>query len=149
VSDVEWDAHERGCGIRLTAEVHEPIDANPGLLRSAIENVLHNGVRHTASGTDVHVTVERATGAVDEVEIHVADHGSGVPDDDLTQIFRPFYRAVGARDRQSGGAGLGLAIADRTVRAHGGSIRASNRPGGGLDIAIRLPVRRASRPRPG
>jgi two-component system sensor histidine kinase CpxA len=61
-----------------------------------------------------------------------------VPSAELPNIFRPFYRVADARDRQSGGVGLGLAIAERVVRVHGGSIRAENRVGGGLEIIFTL-----------
>jgi len=72
--------------------------------------------------------------------ITVRDYGPGVPEDSLTKLFLPFYRVEDARDRQSGGTGIGLAIADRAVRLHSGSVIASNAPGGGLQIEIRLPV---------
>ena len=68
----------------------------------------------------------------------VSDRGPGVPPTELANIFRPFYRVANARDRQSGGAGLGLAIADRVARAHGGSVHAENRAGGGLEVILTL-----------
>jgi two-component system, OmpR family, sensor histidine kinase CpxA len=61
-----------------------------------------------------------------------------VPPAELSSIFKPFYRVADARDRASGGVGLGLAIAERVVQAHQGSIRATNRPGGGLEVALSL-----------
>jgi two-component system sensor histidine kinase CpxA len=72
--------------------------------------------------------------------IRVADSGPGVPEDALDKLFRPFYRIDDARGRQTGGVGLGLAITERAVRLHGGTVRASNRPEGGLQIEIRLPL---------
>ena len=60
--------------------------------------------------------------------------------DALDKLFRPFYRIDDARGRETGGVGLGLAITERTVRLHGGSVRAANRAGGGLIIEIRLPL---------
>ena len=72
--------------------------------------------------------------------IRVVDSGPGVPEDALDKLFRPFYRIDDARGRQTGGAGLGLAITERAVRLHGGSVKASNRPQGGLQIEIRLPL---------
>ena len=68
------------------------------------------------------------------------DSGPGVPEDALDKLFRPFYRIDDARGRQTGGVGLGLAITDRAVRLHGGTIRVSNRPQGGLMVEIRLPL---------
>jgi two-component system, OmpR family, sensor histidine kinase CpxA len=70
----------------------------------------------------------------------VRDHGPGVPEGDLQRLFDPFYRVSEARDRDSGGFGLGLAIAARAVTLHGGMIRAENVPGGGLRVIITLPA---------
>lgn len=61
-----------------------------------------------------------------------------MPPTELANIFRPFYRVANARDRQSGGVGLGLAIADRVARAHGGSVHAENRAAGGLEVILTL-----------
>ena len=113
---------------------------SPPLLRSAIENVVRNAVRYTAEQTEVEITLRRRPdGADSDAVIRVRDHGPGVPDAALTEIFRPFYRSSDARDRKTGGAGLGLAITERAVRLHGGAVRAANAPGGGLVVEIRLP----------
>jgi two-component system sensor histidine kinase CpxA len=69
----------------------------------------------------------------------VRDHGPGVPEAELQHIFEPFYRVSEARERTSGGVGLGLSIAERTVKLHGGTIRAENVPGG-LLVTIELPL---------
>jgi two-component system sensor histidine kinase CpxA len=69
----------------------------------------------------------------------VRDHGPGVPPEALEKLFQPFFRVADARDRKSGGTGIGLAIADRAIRLGGGTIRAENRPEGGLDVLITLP----------
>ena len=79
------------------------------------------------------------------MRVTVRDHGPGVGDDELERIFEPFYRVDEARDRSSGGVGLGLAIAARAVRAHGGEISAANHPEGGLVVTVRLPSRRSIR----
>lgn len=72
--------------------------------------------------------------------ITVRDHGAGVPDNALAEIFRPFYRVDDARDREAGGVGLGLAIAERAVRLHSGSVEAANVTTGGLAVTIVLPI---------
>jgi two-component system sensor histidine kinase CpxA len=74
------------------------------------------------------------------VRIEISDHGPGVPPEMLTRLFEPFVRVDEARERSGGGYGLGLAIADRAVRLHGGTITATNPPGGGLGVTIDLPV---------
>ena len=73
--------------------------------------------------------------------ITVRDHGPGVPPAALTKLFLPFYRVAEARDRQSGGTGVGLAITNRAVRLHQGTVTAENAAGGGLIIEIRLPLK--------
>jgi two-component system sensor histidine kinase CpxA len=103
-------------------------------LRSAIENVLRNAVRYTAETTAVNVSLEKANGSA---IVRVQDAGGGVPEDELQNLFRPFYRVGEARERTTGGIGLGLAIADRAIRAHQGTITARN-AGGGLVIEIVL-----------
>jgi two-component system sensor histidine kinase CpxA len=117
------------------------VDGDPELLRSAVENVIRNAIRYTAEGTTVEVRLGRqATAQGEEAVIRVLDSGPGVPHEALEKIFEPFYRLDDARNRQTGGAGLGLSIADRAVRLHGGQLRASNRPEGGLEVEIRIPV---------
>ena len=91
--------------------------------------------------TGVEVRLERQpTPKGEEIVIRVLDSGPGVPDEALEKIFQPFYRLDDARNRQTGGAGLGLSIADRAVRLHAGQLRASNRPEGGLEVEIRIPA---------
>jgi two-component system sensor histidine kinase CpxA len=76
---------------------------------------------------------------LDTAELTVRDFGPGVPEAELEHIFEPFYRVSEARERVSGGAGLGLSIAERTVKLHGGSISAENDTGG-LSVTILLPL---------
>lgn len=68
------------------------------------------------------------------------DYGAGVPDDELDRLFEPFHRTAEARDRQSGGIGLGLTITRRAVRLHGGSATARNAPDSGLIVELSLPA---------
>lgn len=95
----------------------------------AIENVVRNAVSYTAEGTDVEVSLRREDdGEQSQAIISVLDHGAGVPQAALADIFRPFYRVADARDRQSGGIGLGLSISQHAVELHGGKVAASNAP---------------------
>jgi two-component system sensor histidine kinase CpxA len=113
----------------------------PALLHSAIENVVRNATRYTQEGTSAMVSLERGQGeSGPEAVIRIVDSGPGVPEDSLDKLFRPFYRIDDARGRKTGGAGLGLAITERAVRLHGGTVKASNRPEGGLQVEIRLPL---------
>src|SRR5690625_6923054 len=72
--------------------------------------------------------------------VTISDTGPGVPEEKLDDIFQPFYRLDEARNRESGGYGLGLAIAPRSVALHQGSIEAQHRPAGGLCVSVRLPA---------
>jgi signal transduction histidine kinase len=139
VTDAQWEARERDCRVDLVSDGGCEVQANPDLLRSAAANVIRNAVRYTAAGTAVEVRLECHQGDTgDAAIIRVSDRGPGVPAAELPNIFRPFYRVADARDRQSGGVGLGLAIAERVTRVHGGSIRADNRKGGGLEVVLTL-----------
>jgi two-component system sensor histidine kinase CpxA len=143
-SDANFEAQSRNCHVTVHAEADAVVNGNPGLLRSAIENVVRNAIRYTAENTDVQVTLSR--GNDHEAVLAVADHGPGVPEDSLDKLFRPFYRIDNARGRQTGGVGLGLAIVERAVRFHGGSVKASNRPEGGFLVEIRLPAQSVGSP---
>jgi two-component system sensor histidine kinase CpxA len=139
--DAEYETPKRTCKVVADSSDEFLVDGDPELLRSAVENVIRNAIRYTAEGTVVEVRLRRqATAQGEEAVIRVLDSGPGVPNEALEKIFEPFYRLDDARNRQTGGAGLGLSIADRAVRLHGGQLRASNRPEGGLEVEIRIPV---------
>jgi two-component system, OmpR family, sensor histidine kinase CpxA len=135
--DAHFEAQQRGCNVRLEAADTYAIDGNRELLRSAVENVVRNAIRYTAEGSDIEVQLS-------EGEIRVRDHGPGVPEAELQNLFRPFYRVANARERKTGGTGLGLAITERAVRLHGGSVEARNAPEGGLIVHIHLPAASAA-----
>ena len=75
----------------------------------------------------------------EQLRITVRDHGPGLPDAELARVMAPFYRVEASRNRDSGGVGLGLTIAQDIVRRHGGQLRLSNAPGGGLLAEVLLP----------
>jgi two-component system sensor histidine kinase CpxA len=148
-SDADFEATGAGRAVRVVSAQACWTTGNAELLRSAIENVVRNGVRYTREGTTVEITLqcepqkpaansEKAVQA--QSVISVRDHGPGVPPEALQHLFRPFYRVADARDRQSGGVGLGLSITARAVRFHHGEVAARNIPEGGLLVEIRLPI---------
>lgn len=137
VRDADFESRERGGCVRFAAQEQCFVRGNAELLHSAIENVVRNAVRYTEAGTPVEVVLEPE--GESSVRLTVRDHGPGVSEAELVNIFQPFYRVADARDRQSGGAGLGLAIADRVIRIHGGTIRAWNAEPRGLQIQVVLP----------
>jgi two-component system sensor histidine kinase CpxA len=144
--DAAFEAQSRGCEVEATIVDDCIVVGSPSLLHSAIENVVRNAIRYTQEGSSVEVRLEQGIGLQNDslgspqAVVRVTDSGPGVPDDALDKLFRPFYRIDDARGRQTGGVGLGLAITDRAVRLHGGNIRVSNRPQGGLMVEIRLPL---------
>jgi len=141
VDEVVRDAHFEAAGSNRSVRVvsSEPLrmTGNREMLRRALENVVRNGVRYTDEGTSVEVCLQESQG---RMIIHVRDHGPGVPEEALTKIFRPFYRLAEARDRQTGGTGIGLAITERAVLMHSGEVRAANASDGGLVIEMSLPL---------
>ncbi len=137
VRDADFEAQAAGKSVRLcAAPVAARAAVDPTWMASAIENVVRNAVRHTPAGSDVQVDLAARPGAL---VITVRDHGCGVPEGDLAKIFEPFYRVTTARERDSGGEGLGLAITARVMAAHGGGVEARNAPGGGLEVELVLP----------
>jgi signal transduction histidine kinase len=139
--DADFEARGRDRSVRIVASESLRISGVFELVRSAIENVVRNAVRYTEAGTHVDIALTSATVNRDRFAvINVRDHGKGVPEESIKEIFRPFYRVEDDRDRKTGGTGLGLSIAARAVRLHLGTIKASNAVDGGLIVEIRLPI---------
>jgi two-component system sensor histidine kinase BaeS len=142
------EAEARAHRVRLEARV-EPTPAvriAPDKVQRVLLNLLSNALRHARPDGAVAVEVETDT---DHVVVSVEDDGSGLAPGASQRMFERFWRADESRARSSGGAGLGLAIAQGLVHAHGGAIWAENRPSGGTRVAFTLPlepVRRASAP---
>ena len=133
-ADADFEAQAKGKFVEVsTADSCDVLGSEP-LLRSAIENVLRNAVRYTADRTVVDVALRTNNG---NVVLSVADHGGGVPEEELPNLFKPFYRVGEARERKTGGTGLGLAIAERAIKAHKGTITAKNtRDGLSVEIVL-------------
>jgi len=126
--------------VRFLAHGQVFVEADPALLHSALENVVRNAAKYTAENTAVEISLQPDDQRENWAVVQVRDHGPGVPEEMLTRLFDPFVRVSDARDRTSGGYGLGLAIAKRAIQLHGGEISASNHAKGGLSIRIRLPI---------
>jgi two-component system sensor histidine kinase CpxA len=140
-ADADFEAQSRNRAVRVLTLQPCSITGVRDLLRSAIENVMRNAVKYTRKDSEVEVTLEHAHGLGQEIAvIRVRDHGDGVPESALENIFRPFYRVADSRERSSGGAGLGLSIAAKAVSLHGGQVKAENSPTGGLMVELRFPL---------
>ena len=112
------------------------IRANPELLHRAVENVVRNALRFSAAGGAIYIAAGRVDG--EHFKISIGDDGPGVPDSQLENIFKPFFR--GDAQNTAGGYGLGLAIAQRVIAAVNGKIQAKNKGSGGLLVEIDLPL---------
>lgn len=141
VSDVGIEAEAHCSSVALDTQRPLPVNGDPELLRSALENVIRNAVRYGPSGSKVGIEARRIDS---RIEVVVRDSGPGVPEKDLELIFEPFYRVDAARNRAVGGDGLGLAIAARAIGIHGGRIQARNLESGGLAVHLSLPAVDAS-----
>jgi len=140
IPDAEYEARQRQCTLSFSAAEDCWIAGNEELLYRAIENVVRNAIRYTKSGSEVEIALKMGFAQGHrQAEIAVSDRGPGIPENQLSAIFRPFYRVDFARSPDTGGFGVGLAIADRAVRLHHGELSAQNREGGGATIRIGLP----------
>ncbi len=139
--DAEYEAHQHSCTVSLIEDNQCVIRGNPDLLYRAIENVVRNAIRYTHPNTEVTLRITETTIAGSRfAAIEVTDHGPGIPEAELGHIFRPFYRVDQARSSSTGGFGVGLAITERAVRLHSGTLRATNRPQGGIAVLFLFPI---------
>jgi two-component system, OmpR family, sensor histidine kinase CpxA len=137
VADGDFEARASNKRVTLVAGDRAVIVGMAELMRSAVENIVRNAIRHTPHGTSVDVTLRVET--ANAAHIVVRDHGPGVDPALVNEMFKPFWRTN--RDGEpSDGAGLGLALAERVVAMHGGRLSASNAADGGLVMTIDLPA---------
>jgi len=134
------DLSELGLDVRLVAS--EPVVARirSAAVRRALRNLIENAVRY---GKRARVGLVRER---EEAVVRVDDDGPGIPADKLEEVFEPFVRLDPSRSTETGGVGLGLAIARGIARAHGGEVSLVNRPEGGLRACLRLPLATPNRP---
>lgn len=120
-------------GFHLDTDAPLQIRLRPQSMRRALRNIIENAIRY---GDGAEVTYARE---YDRAVIRVRDHGPGIPDTQLEEVFEPFYRVETSRSRETGGTGLGLSIARTILRSHGGDITLQNHPDGGLLVQLDLP----------
>lgn len=134
VSSVVHDLAEMGAEVSVEAAAGVRVQGEPLNLRRAVGNLVENAVKF-AGAARVRVITEDG-----QAVVLVEDSGPGLPVADLEAVFEPFRRAEPSRSRETGGAGLGLAVARGIARAHGGDVTLSNRPEGGLAARLTLPL---------
>ena len=134
VHDARASAPERE--ISITAPEQAIVCGEEHQLRQVLANLMRNALVHTPAGAAVEVSVTKVPSGV---TLAVRDHGPGLPEGSQEKLFGRFWRAEGGRERGRAGAGLGLAIVQGVVEAHGGRIHAENAPGGGAVFVVELP----------
>ena len=130
------DAADAGQDVTLSGRAGIPVLARPTLLSRCLVNLVDNAVKY---GRFARVSVERENDG--SVSIRILDGGPGIPVEQLSTVFEPFYRIETSRSRDSGGTGLGLTIARNIAQQHGGSLTLANHPDGGLEVTLHLPGR--------
>jgi two-component system OmpR family sensor kinase len=120
-----------------TVIADRPIECDPQLLRRALDNLLDNAAKYSDASTPVRLAVV-PNGKT--VAFHVEDRGIGMSADELDHAFTPFWRADSSRTRKTGGVGLGLALARRIARAHGGDVTLTSAPGQGTTAKLNVPL---------
>ncbi len=138
VHDADFEAAAKESQVVFKGQSTLRWNGHEELLARALENVMRNAVKYTSANSEVEVVLHVTA---DHILIQVLDAGPGVPEEALEKLFIPFFRVADDRDRKSGGTGIGLAIAERAVKLHGGMIKAENRSEGGLKIEINLPFK--------
>lgn len=136
VDDARFEYPDRALHTELLQEA--PLGAScHRLLGQAIENIVRNALRYTPAGGMVQIALNRQGHCY---QLKISDQGPGVPDEHLENIFTPFFRVEKSRGKDSGGFGLGLALAKRQIQAVSGTIEAKNLSSGGLQVVIELPL---------
>ena len=139
--DAEFEARFGQRRVVLDSHAGIQLRGHSDILRRAVENVVRNALRFAPAESAVEVRLgTESVGDETVARLEVRDRGPGVPEGSLQEIFQPFFRVSQARDRRSGGSGVGLAITERAVRLHGGTVMARNAEGGGLIVSIALPL---------
>ena len=136
IEDAEFEAEQQGKNLIFNDNVEDlQMFIYPTLLARAVENVLRNAVRYAEN--QVNIEVKKSD---QQLIIQIHDDGPGIEEKELSAIFEPFYRPDSARDRSTGGWGLGLAITAAAIKAHHGQITAKNIEPHGLEINMSLPL---------
>lgn len=136
INDANFEFASKNSHITFQQE-NVTIRADRNIIYHVIENIIRNALRYTENNTDILISLAQSN---NKALIEIADHGPGVPEEDLKKIFDPFHRVDDSREQSTGGYGLGLSIAKNGVRLHKGRIYAENLTPRGLKVSIELPL---------
>ncbi len=134
IEDIVEDYAETGAPVSLASSEKAPVACRPVLFRRALRNLIDNAISY---GQAAHLSVKKSGS---EVLVAIEDDGPGMSEEALASATRPFIRGEASRSRITGGAGLGLTLADAIAKAHGGSLELKNRSPHGLAAIIHLPL---------
>jgi signal transduction histidine kinase len=134
VEDMVEDYSDTGMPVTLSSSQKAPVGVRPVLFRRALRNLIDNAVTY---GDRARVSVQKVG---NEALVRIEDDGPGMSEESLKSAADPFYRGDTSRNRITGGAGLGITLADAIAKAHGGSLELENRKPNGLVATIRLPI---------
>ena len=137
LESLQADNEAMGRAVRIDGRVARPWSGAPQLLRRCISNLVDNAVLY---GKRAQIRIEEGSA---ELTLRVRDHGPGIPESEIAKVFEPFYRLESSRSRETGGTGLGLAVARNIAPAHRGDVHLRNHEDGGLEAILTLPWKRA------
>ena len=137
LANAEFEANAKGVKVVISGDFNVTLAASAALIYRALENMVRNAIKHTAANSQIQIVTAINT-LTQYISITIIDAGTGLPTEELTRIFIPFYRSH-SNQHQTQGYGLGLAIASRIITNYGGSISAENHSAGGLAMRIVLP----------
>jgi signal transduction histidine kinase len=133
LESLQADLAETGGRVGIESGPLKPYPGKPRALKRCLVNLLDNAIKY---GKSARVGVDDND---ERLEIRIRDEGPGIPESELERVFDPYYRVEGSRNRETGGAGLGLTIARSIAETHGGRLSLHNRPEGGLEARLTLP----------
>jgi len=136
INDAQFLADEKSIKIHFSTQNCINLNGDEQLLASAFSNIHSNAVKYSSDNSEIGVSLKTDK---QWITIEISDSGTGVPEEALSQLFKPFYRVQNDRARTTGGSGLGLAIAKQAILAHHGEINAFNNEPKGFTVEIKLP----------
>lgn len=133
LESIQADGKEMGQEISIKGTITRPYLGAPNALKRCLGNLIDNAIKY---GTRADIALSDSE---NRLEIHIQDHGPGIPEAQLERVFEPFFRLEASRSRDTGGTGLGLSIARNIAQAHGGELVLCNLVSGGLEALLVLP----------